>query len=723
MAPPPLRFFATCPRGLSDLLAGELRALGASAVREHPAGASFRGDLATGYRACLWSRTASRVLLTLLRIEVEDADGLYQGVYEVPWEEHMSVDGTLAVDAVGTGAGIHHGRFAAQKVKDAVVDRFRRESGRRPSVAPERPDLRLHLHLEGPHATLSLDLAGEALHRRGYRVSGVEAPVKENLAAGLLLRAGWPAVAARGGTLVDPMCGSGTLPIEAALMATDTAPGLRRAYWGFLGWRGHSPGTWDALLEEARGRARAGAHGGPSIVGYDADTRAIAAADANARAAGVAERVRFETRAVEALGAPSVPPGLLVVNPPYGERLGQPATLIGLYQTLGLRLRQAFAGWQAAVLTADETLARALGLSPQRRHRLWNGPIECQLLRFDLDLARPGREHPAPRSESPPSPGASMLVNRLRKNLATLGRWARRQGIGCYRLYDADMPEYAVAVDLYHGADLRVHVQEYAPPATVDPGAAARRLEQVMAVLPGLLEVPRAHLYLKVRRRQRPGAQYPRLGARGELFTVAEGPCRFLVNLTDYLDTGLFLDHRETRRLLAGLAAGGRFLNLFAYTATATVCAAHGGAVETTSVDLSPTYLGWARRNLDLNGIGGPRHRLVQADCLDWLEREAAAAGHRPRYDLVFIDPPTFSNSKRMRGTLDVQRDHVRLLGLAARLLTPGGTLLFSTHLRGFRLDREALAELDPEDLSARTIPRDFERSPRIHQCWRLRVR
>ena len=720
------RFFAPCPRGLSDLLAGELRALEeVAAVRETPAGVSFRGPLAAGYRACLWARTASRVLMVLAPLEAEDAEALYQGVCDLPWEEHLAADGTLAVDAVGTGAGIHHTRFAAQRVKDGVVDRLRRLTGRRPSVDLDHPDLRVHLRLDGSRATVSLDLSGEPLHRRGYRVASVPAPLKENLAAGLLLRAGWGELAAHGAPLVDPMCGSGTLPIEAALIAGDVAPGLSRKAWGFLGWRGHVPGLWQALLDEARGRTRAGLARLPPIFGYDEDAMAIAAARENARAAGLAEGVTFERRPVAGLSPPAGLAdrgGLVIVNPPYGARLGQPGGLEDLYATLGQRLREGFAGWQAAVLTADEGLGRALGLAPRRSHPLWNGAIECRLLRFALGPRErkpvTGVETPAP---SPLSPGAEMFANRVRKNLTSLGRWARRGAVDCYRLYDADMPEYAVAVDLYRGNELRVLVQEYAPPAGVDPVAAARRLEEIRAVLPGVLEVSPRQVHLRVRRRQRPQDQYPRLARQGELLEVREGGCRFLVNLTAYLDTGLFLDHRETRRMLARLAPGHRFLNLYAYTGTATVCAALAGAVASTSVDLSPTYLDWAARNLALNGLAGPAHQLVRADCLAWLEEQARQGPRGPRFDLAFVDPPTFSNSRRMRGTLDVQRDHVRLVRLALATLDPGGTLVFSTHLRSFRLDRDALADLALEDVSRATIPKDFERNPRIHQCWVIR--
>jgi 23S rRNA (guanine2445-N2)-methyltransferase / 23S rRNA (guanine2069-N7)-methyltransferase len=764
MSSAPHAFFATVPRGLAELLASELEALGIAAPRAGPAGVAFRGTLEDAYRACLWARTASRVLLPLGEAGAGSGDELYQGASELGWEDHVPVHATFAVEVAGSAEGISNTLYAVQRVKDAVVDRLRARVGARPSVDLHNPDLRIHLHLRGARATLSLDLSGESLHRRGYRAEGVAAPLKENLAAGILLRAGWPGLAAAGGSLLDPLCGSGTLPIEGALIAADVAPGLTRARFGFTAWPGHDPGAWEHLVTEARARARAGLDRLPPVAGFDHDPRAIAAARANARAAGLEGRIHLARRALAdlaPLAGTEGRSGLVVANPPYGERLDAEEGLAELYRTLGERLRSHFEGWQAAVFTGNPGLARHLGLRVARRHTLWNGPIPCQLLRCRIGtgVAATARvataQGPATaRMEAPHLPGegeaargaaaevregaavrpadsalqglsgsAVMLANRLRKNLASLGRWARREGVECFRLYDADLPEYAVAVDLYQGAERHVHVQEYAPPPTVDAEAARRRLAEVRRILPALLEVPGNRVHLKVRRRQRGGSQYERLGERGTEIAVREGDCRYLVNLTDYLDTGLFLDHRETRRRLAAMAGGHDFLNLFAYTGTATVCAARGGARSTTSVDLSATYLAWARRNLALNGLTGPEHRLIQADCAEWLAEQASRGPGGPRYGLIFLDPPTFSRSKRMAGTLDVQRDHVGLVRHCAALLAPGGVLVFSTNLRSFRMDRPALADLALENVSARTLPRDFARNPRIHQCWEVRTR
>ncbi|MFZ6179654.1 bifunctional 23S rRNA (guanine(2069)-N(7))-methyltransferase RlmK/23S rRNA (guanine(2445)-N(2))-methyltransferase RlmL [Nannocystis pusilla] len=724
-------FFASAPQGLLELLADELRALGATAIRLQPAGVYFRGPLIVGYRACLWSRLAGRVLLEVGVGPARDADELYTTVQRVDWRQHMSARGTMAVDFTGANAAIVHTRFGAQRVKDAIVDQFNAKAGIRPDVAVRRPDVRVSVHLRKPassgikgmfqetshdEAVISIDLAGEGLHRRGYREEGAEAPIKENLAAGMLMRAGWPALAAAGAPLVDPMCGSGTLLIEAAHMACDRAPGLGREYFGLLGWRGHQPALWTELLTEARARAAIGLSKVPPIFGYDGDAAAVKAAVANAARAGLGGRIRVERRELAELVAPETGPsgqereaiGLVATNPPYGERLGVRADMPALYELLGERLRDHFGGWKAAILAPDLELGHAIGLRAERRHVLYNGAIPVNLLRFDVP-----REAPPPRKYTR-SEGGEALFNRLRKNRKQLGSWAARHGLEAYRIYDSDIPEYAIAVDLYRDWAM---VQEYAAPSEIDPVRAAARLREALRVIPDALEIPAAQVVCKRRERAKGGGQYGRRDDAGDLMEVREGPGRFLVNLTDYLDTGLFLDHRDTRALVGQTARGKRFLNLFAYTASASVYAGKAGALSTTSVDLSSTYCAWARRNLELNGLRGPQHRVVEAECREFMARELR------RYGAIFLDPPTFSNSKKMEGVLDVQRDHVELIRGAVRLLERDGVLIFSTNYRRFRLDQERLADLDIEDLSASTIPKDFARSPKIHKCFRITPR
>ena len=719
-----MQFFASCPPGVADLTAAELRACGATNTRELKLGVLFEGTLETAYRACLWSRTASRILMSLANFPAATPEALYEGVAAVDWTQHLGPTATLAIEFGGTSAGIKHTHFGALKTKDAIVDQLRERTGQRPSIDTERPSVQLDVRLDRDRATLSLDLSGESLHRRAYRARGVAAPLKENLAAAVLLRSGWPAIAETG-EFVDPMCGSGTLVIEAALMALDIAPGLLRSYFGFIGWRGHDRELWQRLVEEARARREATASRRIVLRGYDSDAAAIRAANENSERAKLRGFVHFERRDLEELvNQSTVATGLLATNPPYGERIGDQERLTALYGTLGQKMRENFQGWKAAVLTGNPPLAKAIGIDARRSHTLFNGRIECRLLRFDVtpeDFRQP-RRPPPDAAEIRARPGAQMFANRLRKNLKSALDWAQRESIDCFRIYDADMPEYAFAIDQYgDGAGNRwVVVQEYAPPRTVDAKAARQRRDEALAVIPHELDIATERMFVRERRQQKQGTQYEKLAREREFDVVREQPYRFFVNFTDYLDTGLFLDHRPTRRLIGELVNGKRFLNLFAYTGTATVYAAGGGATASTTVDMSRTYLDWAKRNLALNELATPAHGFVQANCLTWLEEQRTAAR---RWDVMFVDPPTHSRSKRMTEDFDVQRDHVKLLNLARELLTPRGTIVFSNNYTRFKLDAAALAAFEIEDISRNTVPEDFIRNPRIHSCFLLRSR
>jgi 23S rRNA (guanine2445-N2)-methyltransferase / 23S rRNA (guanine2069-N7)-methyltransferase len=719
-----VQFFASCPPGVADLTAAELRACGATHTRELKLGALFEGTLETAYRACLWSRTASRILMPLGNFPAATPEELYEGVAAIDWTQHVAPTGTLAIEFGGSSAGIKHTHFGALKTKDAIVDQLRARTGQRPSVELEQPDIRLDVRVDRERATLSLDLSGDSLHRRAYRARGVAAPLKENLAAAVLLRSGWPAIA-ESGEFVDPMCGSGTLVIEAAMLALDIAPGLLRSYFGFIRWRGHDRELWQRIVDEARARREATAGRRIVLRGYDSDAAAIRAAIENSERAKLRGFVHFERRELEQLVKQSeAASGLLATNPPYGERIGDQERLQALYATLGQKLREHFQGWKAAVLTGNPPLAKAIGIHARRSHTLFNGRIECRLLRFEItpeDFQQPRGPAPDP-CETRARPGAQMFANRLRKNLKSALDWAQREAVDCFRIYDADMPEYAFAIDQYgDGAGNRwVVVQEYAPPRTVDAKAARQRRDEALAVIPHELDIPADRLFVRERRQQKEGAQYEKLAREREFEVVREQPYRFLVNFTDYLDTGLFLDHRPTRRLIAGLASGKRFLNLFAYTGTATVYAAGGGAIASTTVDMSRTYLDWAKRNLALNELAGPAHGFVQANCLTWLEEQRTAAR---RWDLMFIDPPTHSRSKRMTEDFDVQRDHAKLLNLAHELLTPRGTIVFSNNYTRFKLERAALESFEIEDIGRNTVPEDFSRNLRIHSCFLLRSR
>lgn len=739
---PAYSLFASCPRGVEPLLETELAALGAGACRAAQGGVDAEADLSTLYRICLWSRLASRVLLPLQRFPAGDADALYTVASAIDWPGVFGQSRRFAVEVAGHTPGIANTHFAALRVKDAVVDRFRRAGLSRPDVDTERPDLRLHLHLNRVQGSLSLDLAGDSLHRRGYRRAGVEAPLKENLACAILVRCGWaqslPSASAPTvwgtaddtQTLFDPMCGSGTFLIEGAWMAADVAPGLLRQRWGFEAWREHRPDVWQRIRAEAearrdRGLTQFSAH----FYGLDLDPRAVDAARVNLGNAGLENRVRIEVGdALAASPSDSATRGLVICNPPYGERLSNEAELIKLYSLLGTALKRRFGGWRCGLFTERSDLTPRLGLRAGHMHALYNGAIACKLLQFDI---------PPTEADTPAVDPAADFSNRLRKNLRHLGKWARRGGIGCYRVYDTDLPEYAVAVDLYRLQDgaLHAHVQEYAAPESVDPIRAEKRLRGALAAIVEVLELPPTRLHFKLRQSQKGASQYQRQDDAARLHTVVEHGCRLQVNFDDYLDTGLFLDHRPIRLQLQREAAGKRFLNLFCYTGAASVHAAVGDAAATVSIDLSNTYLDWAQRNLQLNGARAERferppadgarlakHSLIRADVRDWL-RSQSRQSRPPQFDMIFCDPPTFSNSKRMEGSFDVKRDHIDLLRDALALLVPGGTLYFSTNRRGFKLSPEIGDELLIRDITAKTLDEDFRRRPPAHRCWMIQHR
>ncbi len=726
-------FFATCPKGLESLLLQELQQQGVSAARETVAGVHFEAGLGAAYRCCLWSRLANKVLLPLAQCAVASADELYQAALRLPWEDHLNPAGSLRVDFIGTGGAIRNTQFGAQKVKDAVVDRLRQHCGQRPAVSKHDPDLLINVRLSKGAASIAVDLSGSSLHRRGYRIQQGAAPLKENLAAALLLRAGWPQLARQGGALLDPMCGAGTLLIEGALMAADIAPGLQRAGFGFERWLNHRNDIWLALRDEAIERRRAGlAQLDLEIRGYDSDVRVIRAAEANIAQAGLDPWIRIIHKPLERLKRPTHRPlarGLLICNPPYGERLGERQALAPLYQRLGACLDEEFRGWRAAVFTANPELGKQTGLRAQKKYKLYNGALAAELLVFDLSAAQRRRQpqtgDPAqapPAAAGPPalSAGAQMVANRLRKNRKNLARWRDGAAVDCYRLYDADMPEYAAALDVYRdidGGDY-AHIQEYAAPRSIDPLKAGQRFDELLAATAAVLQLPADRISVKRRRRTAGSEQYQKLAADSarELLVVREGEARFYIDLWTYLDTGLFLDHRPLRRRVAALAAGRRLLNLFCYTGSISVAAALAGAAASVSVDLSRTYLDWAGKNFRLNRIDEQSHQRVQADCFEWLRK------CRQAFDIIVLDPPSFSNSKRMQGVLDVQRDHVGLIRRCMELLNPGGTLIFSTNLRSFKLRREELSDYALENISAATLDKDFARNRKIHQCWLVRA-
>lgn len=695
----------TCPKGLEYLLEEELRPWGLAQVKVSPQGVSGLASLETIYQISLWSRIANRVLLHLFTSPASDPQSLHHIARQFSWHTIFSPLSTVSIHFQGQSDTIRNSMFGAQVLKDGLVDYCRDHGLDRPNIDRDRPDIQLRAYLKHHSIEVYLDLVGYSLHQRGYRLAAGEAPLKETVAAGLLLRAKWPSLSQEGYGFYDPCCGSGTLVIEAAMMATHRAPGLLRHDQALVNWLGHDPQLWQACRKKA---AQQQIDLPIQFYGSDIDPRAIRKAEENAQRAGVDTCTQWTVQALDPKHMRAqYQKGLVLCNPPYGERLGEEEQLLLLYTQLGEVLQRGFTNWQAGVLTSSTRLAKAIGLRSHKQYRFYNGPLAVQLFCFNLNAEN------RLQSDAPPKPwseGATMFANRLRKNLKHLRSWAQRQQITCYRIYDADLPEYAYAIDLYQD---HVVLQEYAPPASIDADKAETRRQEVMMVVPEILQMSPKQMVLKQRIRQRGTAQYEKLSERQQWMTVQEGGARLRVNLHDYLDTGLFLDHRLLRASFAKLKPGMRFLNCFCYTASASVHAALAGAL-TTNVDMSQTYLNWAQENFRLNNIDLNKHQFVHYDCMEWLQ----IAGDK--YDVIFLDPPSFSNSKRMQQTLDIARDHEQLIRACMNLLTPNGVLYFSTNLRRFQLSPAIAQTYLVKDMTSETIDIDFKRNAKIHQCFKL---
>lgn len=739
-----MEFVATCPKGFERLLADELSSMRVPQVRPLSGRVSFGGGLADAYRACLWSRLASRVLLTLARIDAADSDALYEGVRGIAWEDHVAPGATFAIDAHGVNDQLRNSQFVALRAKDAIVDRLVAARGVRPMVDTHAPDVTVSVRLSRTRATVSIDLGGEPLFRRGYdsRPSGAAAPLRPDYAAAVLAAgAWWRAVRHGDATLVALWPGQGSLLVEAACEALDRAPGLLRTRWGFEGWADHDAAAWEALLAEAHERADAGAARGLEMRCVD-DRPGVRSACLRAlRSCGVTVTPVFCSAPKAAAVACGADDALVVADLSWISADELPAQAAAL-SDLG-----ALAGCAASVLALDTTPDHALRAEPASVADVIVGRDDATIRSYEAaEAGAPVTVSVAGAPVGVLVPASDQFAARLAKVARLRRKWARREDVTCYRVYDADLPDYAVSIDLFEGSETPgrwLQVSEYAAPRDVDPELARRRLVDVLAIAPKVLDVDPRDVSLRVRTRARGGSQYSEEGSAADArmrrqsrddrrvplpvgaHLVDEGGLTFEVSFSARLDCGIFLDHRETRarirEMMKRTTGSKRFLNLFAYTGTATCYAADGGALHTTTVDLSRPSLEWARRNMERNGFDGPEHEYVQDDVLAWVDDQRHS---RNRWDLVFCDVPTFSNSARMRkSSFDVQRDHAELVIGVSRLLTRDGVGIFSCNLRDFRPDLETLgrAGVELEDITAETIPEDFSRNRRIHHAYLVR--
>lgn len=712
-------FYVSCSRGIESLLFQEVGDLGATNLKETVGGVSGEASLETLYRINLWSRLGSKVTLVLLSAPVTTQETLLTHVSTIDWDDHMSPNSTFKINFDGRLKDIDNENYGALIVKDAIVDQFRDRYAARPDVERDRPDVVVDIKVRKSQVTIALDISGEPLGKRGYRQALSKAPLRENLAAALLIRAGWPEIAKNNGALIDPMCGSGTFLVEAAWMAADWAPGMGRTYFGFLGWKQHDNKLWKDLIEEARIRRGEGLNNLPPILGYDASSKAVRNAESNIHRAGLDANIKVYVKELATWKKPThiaLEKGLLITNPPYGERLGDVVALKGLYRYLGEVLKSDLNGWTAGIFTGNPDLGKSMAIHSKKQYRLLNGSIDCKLLMFDIQESNfvnvPTRAEGRLQDLTVLPEGPRSVANRIRKNEKRLSKWVKKEQVQAYRIYDADIPEYSIAVDRYGDW---LHVAEYLAPKNIPEEKTRKRFAEAIEALTPATGVPMENIVFKERSRQKGKEQYEKLSSGQDSLVIEEAGVQVEVNLTDYLDTGLFLDHRPIRQKIQGLSKGKKFLNLFCYTGVATLHAARGGARSTFSVDMSNTYISWLRRNLELNGFSDNKHQTEVADCFSWLK------SNKEKFDLIFLDPPTFSNSKKMRDTLDIQRDHGGLIEMSMDALAPQGLLIFSNNRRGFSLDQSVLDAYSVKDITKESIPMDFDRNAKIHQCWEIR--
>ena len=715
-----MNLIATSTFGLEAVVARELEALGYSAKIVSVGRIAFEGDEAAIFRANTWLRCADRVLIEMGSFQATDFGELFDRTNELPWERWISADAAFPVNGRSVKSQLSSVPACQKICKKAIVEKLLK--AHHTTTLPETgATCVVEVSLLDDQATLTIDTTGAGLNKRGYRAKVGKAPLKETLAAGLVQLSFWKPDR----PLLDPFCGGGTIGIEAALIGRNMAPGMNRTFAA-----GDWPATDSSLARLASEEARDLAlFDRPlEILGSDIDPEQAELARDHANHAGLGNSLKFSTQAFADIDC-GLEYGCLFCNPPYAERIGEKSDVEEIYRSMPDVLRR-LKTWSHYILTSYPRFEAIVGQKADRRRKLYNGRIECTY--FQFHGPRPPRSHVAPEatpdaeSTSEPvmqafggldqraEPQAEMFANRLAKQARHLRKWPAR-GITCYRIYDRDIPEIPLAVDLYEG---RLHVAEYDRPHDRTPGQHADWLERMAAAAGEKLAIPPENIFLKRRRRQRGTDQYEKVSeSAAPRITVSEGGCKFLVNLSDYIDTGLFLDHRITRGMVRDEAAGKRMLNLFAYTGAFSVYAAAGGAVATTTVDLSNTYLDWARANFKLNEITGDAHRFVRSDAMEFIRDH----GPGVQYDLAVVDPPTFSNSKSTEGIFDIQRDYARLLAGLAGLMSPGGVIYFSTNFKRFKFDESAVAGCAPREISKQTVPEDF-RNKRIHRCWRIVV-
>ncbi len=703
--------YASCPKHLELLLKDELIALGAQDVAEKLSGVVFFATAEVLMRTLLWSRLSNRILVLINQIKINDSEDLYNAIYKTDWQNQVrNTPQTLAINFKGTNKELRNTQYASQVVKDAICDRLREATDSRPDIVKSNADLSVSVVLKHNQILVYQDISGRSLHLRGYRQSLTKAPLKENLAAAVLIRANWPELSKQNYNLIDPMCGSGTFLTEGYLMACDIAPGLTNPHYSVETWRHFDEDKWNELLFEAKTRMIAGVEKFQGqIIGADHHKDSVKITEEHAYQLNAEDKIQCQYKTFDTFNIPAKN-NLIVCNPPYGVRLKK--NVDATWRQLGQWMATKALGSKAAIMTYAKSQGFMLGFRAKKSWQLMNGDLAITLITFDIEakkkLTSPeGQKHALPET-------AQMVANRIKKNMSRLKKWINKEDINAYRIYDADIPEYAVAIDVYNE---HINIQEYKAPNTIPEKKTKKRFEDAILGAQVALNIKNDKVHIKTRQKQSSNFQYENKQVDSDDIIVHEEDRKYIVNLEKYLDTGLFIDHRWIRSYIQQNAKGKTFLNLFSYTGSVTVAAAKGGAVSTVSVDTSKAYLSWAQENFKINRMNVFSNKLVRSDVLDYL------GDCKQKFDMIFVDPPTYSNSHSRETDWDVQRDHKQLLLACKMVLNPNGMILFSNNYKKFILDEELNDYFEIEDLTHKSISPDFVKSKIKRVCYQLKLK
>ncbi|MGI9538363.1 MAG: bifunctional 23S rRNA (guanine(2069)-N(7))-methyltransferase RlmK/23S rRNA (guanine(2445)-N(2))-methyltransferase RlmL [Desulfocapsaceae bacterium] len=703
-----MNFISTCGTGLEDLVVGELKNFSAGITSSSRGIIRWAGSLEAGYRACLWSRFSSRVVLVLSEFDIGDTDDLYEGAKSTIWEDHLSLHDSFSVDCILSAPGpVTNSMFGALRIKDGIVDRFRERQGARPSVQVQRPSVRVYLQVHGDRALLGLDLSGEGLHRRGYRAASGPAPLKENLAAAIIAMSGW-----KGDTpLIDPMCGSATLLIEAALIRADSAPGLGRTYFGLTGWRGHQKELWESLISEALERETVSQQQDwPPLIGYDGDRTAVRAARKNISRAGFEDRIIVEHQEIHGLKNRLGQPGSLVCNPPYGERLSDSQSVKHLYRHMGECIQREFSDWRITLFTAAPDYADRFKISFDTSTKIFNGPLACRLF---SGSPQPVQETTGLKdwrlSDVLDEEEKTELSNRLKKNFHKLQPLTDTQNLNWVRLYDRDLPQFNVTIDMVGN---QLYINEFRPPSEKIKRTADERFREVTHTVRTLFGIGRDRVVVN---RSRARQVTPGKGSgRQKLFELREGKALFLVGSVNDQGVPFFPEQRSVRKLIGETIGQGKFLSIFDPSGGATVSAVLGGANQSATICVADRDEETLSINFSRNGLYPGNHGIVKDNAMAWLKK------NREQFDLIYV----YFRQKRYRLSktlnFDVLSGHRHLLERAIAGLADGGRLIVSSLLPAFELDSSMVEKYNCKDISRKMSSPDLPRAGRNFRCWEI---